>query len=83
MPVENGVWPVSPCSTLMRATSMPRISWAIWAKVVSMPWPCECTPTRTSSPPSGVTRTVAWSKPGITGVPQAANTEVPCAACSV
>ena len=36
-------------------------SWATWASVVSIPWPCECTPTRTSSPPSGVTRTVAWS----------------------
>src|SRR5215469_647161 len=26
-----------------------------------MPWPCEWTPARTSSPPSGVTRTVAWN----------------------
>ncbi|MNV35497.1 hypothetical protein D3C71_1269450 [compost metagenome] len=56
---------------------------AICANVVSMPCPWECTPTRSSSPPSGVTRAVAWSNPGMTGVPQAANTDVPWAACSV
>jgi hypothetical protein len=61
VPVENGVVPVSPCTTWMRATSMPSTSFASWASVVSMPWPCECTPTRTSSPPPAVQRTAAWS----------------------
>ena len=40
---------------------MPRTSWATWARVVSRPWPCEWTPTRSSSPPSGVNRAVACS----------------------
>ena len=47
-------------------------SCATWASVVSMPWPCECTPTRSSSPPSGVRRADACSWPGTIGMPQPA-----------
>ena len=83
VPVENGVSAVSPCTTEMCAGGMPNISHATCAIEVSMPWPCEWTPIRTSAPPSGVMRTVACSKPGMIGVPQCENCVVPCADCSV
>ena len=35
--VEYGVYSVSPCRTLIRSKSTPRISCATWAKVVSWP----------------------------------------------
>ena len=48
VPVEYGVTPVSPCTTRTCSGSMPRISFATCASVVSMPWPCECAPMRIS-----------------------------------
>ena len=68
---------VSPCMTLIRSKSTPSISWAIWAKVVSCPWPWEWVPTLISSSPSTVSLTLACSYPGTIGRPHAAITEVP------
>ncbi len=72
VPVEYGVSAVSPCTTRTRSGRTPSTSLATWARVVSSPWPWLCTPTRSSSPPSGVSRAVACSKPGTIGMPQPA-----------
>lgn len=41
LPVEYGVYSVSPCTSLILLISMPRISCATCGRVVSILWPCE------------------------------------------
>ena len=72
VPVEYGVSAVSPCTTMIFSSGRPRTSCATWASVVSSPWPWLWMPTRSSSPPSGVMRATACSKPGTIGMPQPA-----------
>src|ERR1022692_4047529 len=60
---------VSPCSTITSSSGTPNSSAAIWAKVVSSPWPCGEVPVMTVTLPDGSILTVALSHPpaGVAG----------------
>ena len=61
VPIPNGETPVSPWRTEILAGSMPSSSCAIWASVVSRPWPCDWMPTNSTSVPSGISCAVQLS----------------------
>ena len=62
--MPRATWSVSPLTTVIRTTGIP--SWwpAIWANVVSWPWPCEKDPVLTIASPSGVISTAPNSLSG-------------------
>lgn len=61
VPMPKGETWVSPWRTETCAGSTPSSSQAIYASVVSMPWPCETMPTISMSEPSVIMRAVADS----------------------
>ncbi len=61
VPVPRGTVSVSPLSTVIFSTGIPSRSAAIWANVVSWPWPWEKEPVRTIASPSGVIATAPYS----------------------
>jgi len=60
---------VSPWTTCTSSMPTPNSSAAIWAKVVSSPWPCGEAPVITVTAPDGSILTVALSHPpaGVAG----------------
>ena len=62
VPTPKGTAAVSPPMTVIQSIGTPRASAAIWAKLVSCPWPELIAPVATSTRPARSSFTVAPSK---------------------